>query len=148
MTSRPQLKGLARATRGSRLVERRRVALSREAEEALFRTANVISEGTLDPEGIFFGSTMITFDLELLARDWRGPLDALERERLLRAVEGSVRVRLRAMRIARAQAQQHVGGRSLSTAHTEMRMNLRGTRLHLDVDLEVEVALSSALSGT
>ena len=148
MTPRPQLKGLARATRGGRLVERRRVALSREAEEALFRVVSVMSEGTLDDEGVFFGSTMITFDLDALARQWRGALDAHERERLLRAVEGSVRVRLRALRIARAQAQQHVGGRTLSTAHTEMRMTLRGNRLHLDVDLEVEVALSSALSGT
>lgn len=129
-------------------MERHSVALSREAEEALFRVATVMSEGTLDPEGIFFGSTMITFDLDALAREWRGPLDARERERLLRAIEGSVRVRLRAMRIARAQAQQHIGGRALSTAHSEMRMSLRGTRLHLDVDLEVEVALSSALSGT
>ncbi|MBK8172938.1 MAG: hypothetical protein IPK60_21755 [Sandaracinaceae bacterium] len=148
MTPRGILKGLARATGGGRLVQRKHTSLNREGEEALFRVASVMSEGIVRDGGTFFGSTMITFDLEALAPDWRVTLDNAERERLLRTIEGSVRVRLRALRIARAQALQHVSNRPLGTAYADMKFSLRGRHLHLDVDLEAEVAVSSALSGT
>lgn len=114
----------------------------------MFRVASVMSEGTLRGDETFYGSTMITFDLEALAPDWRVTLDDAEKLRLVRAIEGSVRVHLRAMRMARAQALQHVSGRALGTVLVDMKVTLRGQRLHLDVDLEARVALSSALSGT
>jgi len=142
------LKGLARAVRGARVVVRRGEALSREAEEALFAAPGLLSEGATGP-GVggaeaYFGSTMITVDLLRLALVWRGPLDEAARAQLLRLVEGSVRVHLRALRIARAEAMQRVPGRALGTATVEVRASLRVGALCIDVDLEAPLALSSA----
>lgn len=142
------LKGLARAVRGGRIVSRTGEALSREAEEALFAAPGVLSEGSAVPglgrAETYFGSTMITIDLERLATVWRGPLDAAARAQLLRLVGGSVRVHLRALRLARAEAQQRVPGRALGTATVEVRASLRSGALCIDVDLEAPLALSSA----
>lgn len=120
----------------------RGVHLSREGEEALFALARVLSEGACDPSGAYFGSTMITVDLTLLARHWHGPLDAHE---LARTLAGSVRVRLRASRLARGEAAARVRGEVLS-ARTETRVTVRGLYLHLDVDLEAQIAVSSRAS--
>ncbi|MEM9070177.1 MAG: hypothetical protein AAGE52_16840 [Myxococcota bacterium] len=140
-----RMPGLAKATRGSRLRERiAGVALSRQAEETIFQTAEVMSEGSVreGPEGAtYFGSTMLTVDLERLRQTWRGALDTLDRERLRRAVEGSVRVKLRAMRIARAEAAHRLPDRSFGTAAVETVVHLRGSQLHIDVDLEVPLDL-------
>jgi len=142
------LKGLARAVRGARVVVRRGEALSREAEEALFAAPGLLSEGAVGPGVVgaeaYFGSTMITVDLARLALVWRGPLDEAARAQLLRLVGGSVRVHLRALRIARAEAMQRVPGRALGTATVEVRASLRAGALCIDVDLEAPLALSSA----
>lgn len=146
----PPMKGLARARRGARLIVREHVSLSREAEEALFRVAEVLSEGDLRDGGrgerAWYGSTMISFDLERLAAEWRGVLDDATRARVMRAVEGSVRMRLRAMRIAHREVARRVPDRSLGTASVEIRVRLAGAWLHVDVDLEVPVGVSSRRS--
>lgn len=139
-----QIKGLARALRIRTMRMEQHQALSREAEEALFRVAEVLSEGsTRESEGAWFGSTMITFDLDRLAGDWRRPLDAAERVRLRDLVEGSVRVRIRAMRLACEEVARRLPDRRLGTAQIETRVHLRGGMLHLDVDLEVPLGVSS-----
>lgn len=141
-------RGLAKARRGATL--RRGIkeeTISRELEEVLFEFAEVMSEG--DPSestamhGTFFGSTMITFDLDAVASRYRGDLDGPARRRLLRAVDGSVRVRLRAMRLACAAVQERLPGHVLGTAQVEMRTRLVRGKLHLDVDLEVPFDVSS-----
>jgi hypothetical protein len=134
-------KGLAKATRAALFVERTHRALTREAEEILFEHAEVMTEGSTGREpregGAFFGSTMITIDLEKLGGRLRG-LDAPGMNEALRDVVGSsVRVRLRAMRIACAEVARRVPDRDLGTAQVEIRTSLVGSRLHLDVDLEV-----------
>lgn len=138
------MKGLVRALRIRTMREERRTSLSREAEEALFRVAEVLSEGSArESEGAWFGSTMITFDLDRLAGDWRRPLDEDERARLRDLVEGSVRVRIRAMRLACEEVARRLPDRRLGTAQIETRVHLRGGKLHLDVDLEVPLGVSS-----
>lgn len=141
------IKGLAQARRDAFLVARPIEYLSRGAEEALFRCATVLSEGSerSAPTGerCYFGSTMITFDLTQLARHWRGPLESAQRRDLLRLVAGSVRVRLRATRIACAEVARRVTDRPLGSSIVETSAKLSGDGLQMDVDLEVPVGLFS-----
>ena len=87
---------------------------------------------------------MISIDLDRLRPLFRGGLDGLARKRLARAIDGSVRVRLRAMRLARAEAARRVQDRSLGTVQVETRVRLTESHLHIDVDLEVLLSVSSA----
>jgi hypothetical protein len=139
---RKKLKGPVRATRAAIVRDLPHRALTREAEEKLFRVAEVLSEGG-SREGSWFGSTMITFDLDRLAAEIRGPLDAEARAQLLAAVEGSVRMRIRVMRLALAEVSRRFPGRRLGTAQVETRIRLHEGKLHVDVDLEVPFGVSS-----
>jgi len=145
MSSR-NLKPLARALRGPALVHHGGLAISRLLEEELFRHADVLSEGELrhvDERESYFGSTMIAFDIVRIASFVQGSFDEAARQRLLHAVEGSVRMRIRAMRLARAEVGRRVPDRPLGTAQFETRARLTNTHLHMDVDLEVPVGVSS-----
>jgi hypothetical protein len=51
---------------------------------------------------------------------------------------------LRAMRLARAEAARRVPERVLGTAYVETRVWLTDRHLHIDVDLEVPLGVSSA----
>jgi hypothetical protein len=145
--SRSPLKGLAKARRDAFVVSRPIEYLSRGAEEALFQIAHILSEGSErgapGAERCYFGSTMITFDLAELSKVWRGPFEAAERQALLRLVAGSVRVRLRATRIACAEVQRRVTERPLGSSMVETSVRLSGNTLQIDVDLEVLVGVSS-----
>jgi hypothetical protein len=151
---RSRLKPLARAQGGAALTARPSLSLlSRAFEEELFRAAEILSEGGCR-EGIrgsgerYFGSSTISIDLERLRPWFRGGLDAAAVERLAQAVDGSVRVRLRAMRLARAEAVRRVPNRLLGTAHVETRIRLSGRQLHIDVDLEASLSVSSGAGGS
>ena len=122
-------------------------AAGRSAEEVLFRTAEVLSEGgeRAGPGGDrrYFGSTMITFDLEHLRPHWRGDLDAAARAEVTSLIEGSVRMRVRAMRLACAEVARRVTDRPLGTALVETSVRLSGTSVQMDVDLEVPIGVCS-----
>ena len=142
-----RLKPLVRAHRAAALVRRGSVCLSRALEEELFRCAEVLSEGGRRSAGgqrdSYFGSTMISIDLDRVRPLFRGGLDERTRKLLADAVDGSVRVRLRAMRMARAEAARRVQDRTLGTAYVETRVRLTERQLHIDVDLEVALSVSS-----
>ena len=136
--SKPPLKGLAKAIRRARMHVHSYEVVTREAEEILFASAEVLSEGTLrETRGgrSYFGSTMITLNLDAVS--WREPLDEEARNRLLRAVQGSVRFRVRAMRLAYEEAARRVRERPVGTALIDTKVRLSGRRLCLDVDLEL-----------
>lgn len=120
--------------------------LSRAAEELIFEQADILSEGSLDErggEGAYFGSTMITVELSALRAGLRD-LDAPGMQDALRAaVEASPRMRLRAMRVACAEVARRVPERVFGTAALELRVSLLGERLHLDVDIEMPLAVLS-----
>src|SRR6185436_18799414 len=101
-TDRPKLKGLVRAERDAFVSRHGACFLSQGVEETLFRHAEVLTEGkeraSKNGERSYFGSTMITFDLAALQKRWRGPFETEQREELLKLVQGSVRMRLRAHR--------------------------------------------------
>lgn len=143
-----KLKPLARALRAPPLSRSNGpLTLSRELEQQLFSCAHVLSEGGCRTSGSsgpsYFGSTMISIDFDRLLPMFRGGLDLEVQQRLLEAVDGSVRVRLRAMRLACAEAARRVPG-SLGTAFVETRVRLSERQLHIDVDLEVAFRVSSA----
>jgi hypothetical protein len=148
-----RLKPLARARRGPAL--RERVAgplLTRALEEELFRLAEVLSEGgcraSSGPAESYFGSSMISIDLDRLRPWFRHELNATALDRLMRALDGSVRVRLRAMRLARAEAVRRVPHRLLGTAYVETRVRLTDRQLHIDVDLEAALSVFSGAGGS
>lgn len=142
-----RLKPLARAQRAAALVRQGGVSLTRALEEELFRCAEVLSEGGRRSLGgqrdSYFGSTMISIDLDRIRPLFRGGLDEHTCRRLADAVDGSVRVRLRAMRLARSEAGRLVQDRTLGTAYVETRVRLTQRHLHIDVDLEVALSVSS-----
>lgn len=142
-----RLKPLARAQRVPALIHRSSTSISRTLEEQLFRSAEVLSEGGCralrGQHDSYFGSTMISIDLERLQPLFRGGLDESTCRALAEAVDGSIRVRLRAMRLARAEAARRAPERVLGTAYTETRVRLTGRQLHIDIDLEVALRVSS-----
>lgn len=141
-----RLKPPVRATRAGALSRRHVPAtLSRELEEELFRCSEVLSEGGVRASSqgsTYFGSTMISIDLDRLMPSFRDGLDLHARRLLLEAIDGSVRVRLRAMRMARAEAARRISG-TLGTALVETRVRLTEHQLHIDVDLEIGLHLRS-----
>ena len=149
-----RLKPLARARGGAALMVRPSPSLlTRAFEEELFRAAEILSEGGCRDGARgsgerYFGSSMISIDLERLSPWFRGGLDAEAVARLTQAVDGSVRVRLRAMRLARAEAARRVPNRLLGTAHVETRIRLSGRQLHIDVDLEASLSVFSGPGGS
>lgn len=119
-------------------------ALTNQAIEELFRSAQVLSEGGLDGSGRWYGSIMITFDLAHLASRCRDLDHAEQLERVVLAIEGSVRVRIRAHRMACAEIYRRFPDRDVGTAHLFSRFSREGARLLLDIDLEAPVDLPSA----
>jgi hypothetical protein len=146
VTSR-ELKPLARARSGAAFFERSgHVSISRFLEEELFQSAKVLSEGSCrtgsSGNDAYFGSTMITFDLARVGRYWRGAFDKNARERLAHAVEGSVRIHLRAMRLAYAEVARRVSDKPIGTVLVETKVRLSGDFLYLDIDLEAPIGIS------
>jgi len=144
MTS-SRLKPLARAIRLRPVVTRTRSSLSRDFEELIFRHAQVLSEGYChhisDLDAMYTGSTMLTVDLErmgpAIAHAW-----SRSNARLLHSVmEGSVRLRVRSMRLALAEAARRCVHGQLGMAHVETRIRIEGTLVHVDVDVEAPVFL-------
>jgi hypothetical protein len=114
--------------------------LSRHAEEALFEHAEVLLEGA--PRSIggresFFGSVMVAVNFEALGLVIRGLETEEAREQFTRCVDGSVRVRLRAMRMASSEVSRRFPDRKLGTALVETTIRRSGEELHIDVDVEV-----------
>jgi hypothetical protein len=147
-----KLKPLAKASRHAVLLRRTAIQITRALEEALFREADVLSEGSLRTaapgQATYFGSTMIRVQLAALLAGARPCSDRAELTALAGAIEGSVRIRLRAMRLARAEAARRMHRSVLGTALCEIRVSLTADQLHIDVDLEVPVRVSSRAKGS
>jgi hypothetical protein len=147
-----KLKPLAKATRNVALVARTSFHVTRVLEETLFSEADVLSEGSMRSSGpgqaTYFGSTMIRVRIaDLLSRS--KPLaNRSERAALTRAIDGSARIRLRAMRLARGEAARRLQSNEMGTALCEIRVRDTGDELHIDVDLEVPVRVSSRAKGS
>jgi hypothetical protein len=111
---------------------------SRAALELVFRRAEVISEGQRahrDGRPTYFGSTMLTLDLEALAPSLREACDAGTARRLAALLAGDPSVSSRVKTIATREAIRLAGGR-LRTIATEVKVTARGARIFIDVDVE------------
>lgn len=127
---------------GLLVVSRESRALGPRAVDELLRGAEVLSEGRLEAL-TFFGSTLLSIDLGRVAG---APTDAAARALVVHLAEGSVRFRLRAMRMALAELHRRHPDIPFGTAHVETRVRLEGALLLVDVDLEVPVVVSSPFS--
>ncbi len=122
------------------------VVLTPQAIEELFRAADVLTEGSLAEDAelpTWYGSIMFTFHLDRLLERCRGLDQAEALDRLVDAVVGLVRVRIRAHRMACARVYERYPDRHVGTAHIETRFSRTGQRLLMDVDLEVPVEVAS-----
>lgn len=136
------LKPPTRVRPAALLAARGGLALGPRAEEVLFRGAEVLSEGSV-ADGSFFGTTLITIDLARVAPELAKPDDDERRRRFLEVLEGSVRIRLHAMRLACRDVARRHPDRALGMANVETRFRLEGNLVFLDVDLEVPVELAA-----
>jgi hypothetical protein len=132
------LRPLARVQRIALFEREVRERLSRAALDLVFERAEVMSEGqksTRAGQEVYFGSTMLTIDLEALAPVLREVCDAGTARRLgkLLATDAAVASKVRA--IATKEAVRVAGGRFASVA-TEMKVNARGVKIFIDVDVE------------
>ncbi|MFC1464377.1 MAG: hypothetical protein ACFLMY_05960 [Candidatus Brachytrichaceae bacterium NZ_4S206] len=142
-----RLKPPARAGRVPALHHRgEHAVLTSQAIDELFRSASVFAEGELgagtEPP-TWFGSILITFHLDRVVAACRGLEDPAALDALVEAIEGSVRVRIHAHRLARQQVVQRFPDRDVGTAQLESRFRREGTQLLLDVDLEAPVEVAS-----
>lgn len=135
----PKRPGPAHAKRGAALHGPSGIAISREAEEILFAHAEILTEARIDGAG-YSGSTMITIDLAAASAVVRGLDSVDERERFVSVAKGSVRLRLRAMRFACAEATRRVPERTLGTFSVDTNMRLEGTLMLVDVDVDAAFA--------
>lgn len=141
------LRGVAKARRASPFSSPERRAISRHAEEALFENAEILVEGSFDAdidadEPRFFGSVMISIPFDALELSLRGLDESEVRAQFVDCCEGSMRIRLRAMRLACAEVQRRLPGREIGTANVETKIAASAGELHIDVDVEVPFGLS------
>jgi hypothetical protein len=138
VASAPGLRPLARVARIALFEQEVRERPSRVALELVFRRAEVISEGqraNRDGRSAYFGSTMLTLDLEILAPSLRESCDAGTARRLAVLLAGDPSVAARVKAIATREAVRLAGGR-LRTIATETKVSARGARVFIDVDVE------------
>jgi hypothetical protein len=126
--------------------ERSGWALGSRAEEELFRSAEVFSEGRASGD-VFYGSTLVSIDLARALAGMDLAADPALLARVVDAIAGSVRVRIRAMRLAEEDLARRFPDRMVGTARTETRFRTEGTMLLVDVDLEASIGAASGTGG-
>jgi hypothetical protein len=132
------LRPLARVRQIALFEREVREHLSRAALDLVFERAEVMSEGqrsTRADQPVYFGSTMLTIDLETLAPVLRESCDAGTARRLATLLGRDSSAAARVTRIATREAARIAGARLRSVA-TEMKVSARGARVFIDVDVE------------
>lgn len=136
-------------TAGLPVVMRRAVELWQSSDyrwRELFESADVMSEGATreEPEGpVYYGSTSVL--LKLVSKG--GLLPDVDLARLLTLVPNDPHARLRAIRIARLEAQLRSGG-TLGQVRAEVTVKRDPRGIRVDIDVEADVhALDSIQTG-
>jgi hypothetical protein len=133
-----ELRPIARVHRIPLIEREVREHLSRAALDAVFASAEILSEGEVDSAAgrqRFFGSTMLTVDVARLAEILREPADEGTARRLvaLLAHDGSLEGRIEA--IVQSEVER-ISGTATQTLRNEARLRTQGTRVFLDIDVE------------
>jgi len=132
------MRPLARVHRITLFEREIRERLSPAALDVLFARADVISEGqqaTRAGAAEYVGSTMLTFDLGAMSPVLRDACDAATARRLAHLLEGDAAVAGRVKSLAAAETARVTGARPRAL-NTEMRVEARGARVFIDVDVE------------
>ena len=109
--------------------------LSSAGVEMLLGRAARLSEGQVLAGNRYYGSTMLTLDLQELHDVVRDSCDAATAARLARLLEGNPAVTREVRAIARQEACR-IAGRQLTPNGVDMRVRSEGSCLFIDVDVE------------
>jgi hypothetical protein len=132
------LRPLARVERISLFEREVKERLSRAALDVLFAAAGVMSEGQRAAKGkreAFFGSTMLTFELEAAAVALRDAADARSAQRLAVLLARDAGAQARIKRLAAEECERLASARPRSL-NTDIKVRARGTTVYVDVDVE------------
>lgn len=103
--------------------------------EVLLASARRQSEGQVQPDGRYFGSTMFTLDLSTLGDRLREPGDASTVQQLVGLLEQEPDLSQRLVDLALRDARE-LAGQPLEAPLAEVRFRSQGSTILLDVDLE------------
>jgi hypothetical protein len=129
---------MARATRITLFEREVRERLSRAALDIVFARAELLSEGQRSVRGGkegYFGSTMLTIDLGLLADVLRDACDAGTAHRLVALMECDTTLPRRIRDIADREATR-VAAAKLKDLRTHVTIRAQGAKVFIDVDVE------------
>lgn len=132
------LRPLARVERISLFEREVKERLSRAALDVLFAAAGVMSEGQRSARGkreAFFGSTMLTIELDAAAVALRDAADARSAQRLAALLARDAGAQARIKRLAAEECERLASARPRSLA-TDIKVRARGTTVYVDVDVE------------
>lgn len=123
-----------------------RESLDPAAVEVLLSSATRISEGQVGPDGRFYGSTMLTIDLDRIRPQVRDACDVATAARLAALLEGEAALHERLGRLAVGEARR-IAGRGLRRPEADLRVRTEGTRLFIDIDVEAETQVAPVAGG-
>jgi hypothetical protein len=132
---------MARASRVTLFEREIRERLSRVAVEILLGAADVLSEGGPKPADTsggrprYYGSTMITIDLDKHAGVVREPCDAASARLLCELLTTDAHACARIRAIAEREAGR-LAGAPLARVHAELAFRWQSTRVFVDADVE------------
>ena len=118
--------------------------VSPAAIEVLFTASARISEGQVARDGRYYGSTMLTIDLESLRDHVADRCEATTAARLSKAMEEERSIHEAAARLALEEARR-IAGRRLRRVEADVRVRTEGTKVFIDVDVEADASVMPAL---
>ena len=123
------------------------VSLALVADEALLKTAEILSEGEIETGSsgseYYFGSTLVAIDLSRSDIDI-GPASD-DPELLLRMASSSVLFRLRLHRLARREAERRCAPRTIAEISTDTEFKIEGDQFLVDINIECQFVQQRSL---
>jgi hypothetical protein len=141
--SAPKKKPMAFARRVNLFRREIKDGVSSSGFELLLRAASKISEGQISAGGHYYGSTMITIDLDPARGLVRDAADVATATKLATLLEKETRL-LDGVRQAALQEAHGIACRPLEELQTDIRVRSEGCKIFVDVDVEGQIAPLSA----
>lgn len=116
--------------------------LSSAAQAMLISSADRLSEGQLHRDGQFYGSTMLSVDLQQLRGRLSDACDVRTALKLSRMMADDDAVRSQIETIACSEAER-VAGRPLGRCEVDIRIRAEGCWVFIDIDVEGSVGQKS-----
>lgn len=138
---------MAAARRISLIRREIRESVSPAALDLMLAGAGRISEGNVSGRH-YFGSTMLTVELDRVTGQVREPCDVSTASRVAALMAADTRVLDRVIEVAAREARR-ICARELEIVETDVRVRTEGAVIYLDVDIEGQVATpAEANDGT